>query len=204
MTDSPRPGAGIALFDFDDTLVAGDSMPRFLKELLGVTRARLAMAGAVVRALAGCVAGHPAGVDFPGSIKAELLHATLAGVAVTDAQATARRLKPRLIWLTPQLQALRNHAAAGRRVVVVSGALDVYLPILLEGLPVHDVLATDLACHDGRLTGRLAGVNCVRRAKAACVQAFLAAHAPTGPTWGYGNRPHDLPMLALVDHPTVV
>ena len=195
---------GIAIFDFDDTLVAGDSMPRFLEALLGVVPARWAMVGAVVRALAGHALGRPAGVDFPGSVKAELLGSTLAGVAVADAHAAAHRLRPRLVWLERQLQALRSHAAAGRRIVVVSGALDVDLPILLEGRPVDDILATTLECRDGRLTGRLAGVNCVRRAKAECIKAFLAGHAPTGPSWGYGNRPHDLPMLELVDHPTVI
>ena len=204
MPDATAAAPGIAIFDFDDTLVAGDSMPRFLELLLGVVPARLAMAGAVVRALAGHAAGRPAGADFPGSVKAELLRATLAGIPVSEARTAAHRLKPRLVWLEPQLQALRSHAAAGRRIVVVSGALDVYLPILLDGLPVHDILATDLEARDGRLTGRLAGANCVRRAKAERIRAFLAARAPTGPTWGYGNRPHDLPMLALVDHPTVV
>jgi HAD superfamily phosphoserine phosphatase-like hydrolase len=159
---------GIVLFDFDDTLIRGDSMPRFLDQLFGWPRVRLAM------------------------------------VAVADAAAAARRLAPRLRWLRPQLEALRAHAAAGRRVVVVSGALDVYLGILLEGLPVSDILATGVEVKDGRLTGRLAGPNCVRIAKAECIRAFLAAQAPTGPTWGYGNRPHDLPMLALVDHPAVI
>ncbi|MEI6985537.1 MAG: HAD-IB family phosphatase [Rhodospirillaceae bacterium] len=199
-----RAGPGIAIFDFDDTLIEGDSMPRFLDAAIGLVRTRLAMIGAVVGALAVHAVGRPRGADFAGSVKALLLRATLAGLAVEDAHAAARCLKPRLRWRSPQLEALRAHAAAGRRVVVASGALDVYLPILLEGLPVNTIMATGIEVRNGHLTGLLKDINCVRQAKAERIRRFLIANAPTGPTWGYGNRPHDLPMLALVDHPTVV
>jgi HAD superfamily hydrolase (TIGR01490 family) len=195
---------GIAIFDFDDTLIVGDSLPRFLDHVAGPLRTRRAMVGAVARALAGHAAGRPAGADFPGSVKALLLQKTLAGVAVTEAHAAARRLKAGLVWRQPQLDALRGHAAAGRRVAVASGALDIYLPILLEGLPVDDILATAMEIRTGHLTGRLVADNCVRQAKADRIATYLATHASDGPTWGYGNRPSDLPMLALVDHATIV
>ena len=197
---SPKATTGIAIFDFDDTLIAGDSLPRFLDEVAGPLRTRLAM----VKAVAGALTGPPAGVDFPGSVKARLLQTTLAGRAVAEAHAAARRLKARVVWRRPQVDALLAHAAAGRRVAVASGALDVYLPILLEGLPVDDILATAMEIDAGHLTGQLATDNCVRRAKASRITAYLATHAPTGPTWGYGNHPSDLPMLALVDHPMIV
>jgi len=196
------PLTGIAIFDFDDTLIAGDSMPRFLDEVAGVRRTRVAMAGAVAGALAAHALGRPPGADFPGSVKALLLRALLKDIPVTAAYDAARRLKSRLRWLAPQVEALHQHAAAGHRIVVASGALDVYLPILLEGLPVDDILATDMEVMDGRLTGRLAAGNCVRALKAERIHPLLTAAG--GPSWGYGNRPHDLPMLALVDHPTII
>ena len=196
--------SGTALFDFDDTLIAGDSLPRFLDTVVGVARTRMAMVGALTGALAAHAIGRPPGTDFPGSVKALLLGLTLPGVSLAQAHDAARALKPRLRWLAPQVAALHAHAEAGRRVVVVSGALDIYLPILLEGLPVHTVLATDMECRNGVLTGALTGANCVRQAKADRVRAFLAEQSTTGPTWGYGNRPHDLPMLALVTHATII
>ena len=198
----PLPSTGIAIFDFDDTLIEGDSLPRFLDAVAGVIRTRTAMAGAVAGALAAHGLGRPPGADFPGSVKALLLRKTLKDILVAAAHEAARRLKARLRWRMPQLEALHRHAAAGHRVVVASGALDVYLPILLEGLPVGDILATDMEVRDGRLTGRLASGNCVRALKAERVRALLAASG--SPSWGYGNRPSDLPMLALVDHPTLV
>ena len=198
----PLPSTGIAVFDFDDTLIEGDSLPRFLDEVAGIVRTRVAMVGAVAGALGAHTIGRPVGVDFAGSVKALLLRKTLAGLPLAAVLEAGRRLKPRLRWLTPQLTALHRHAAAGLRIVVASGALDIYLPVLLEGLPIHDILATDMEIHAGHLTGRIASGNCVRSIKAQRLQPLLAAS--TGPSWGYGNRPSDLPMLALVDHPTLV
>ncbi|MEI8395457.1 MAG: HAD-IB family hydrolase [Rhodospirillaceae bacterium] len=197
-------GAGIALFDFDGTLIAGDSLPAFLIELGGRVRLGCVLLPAVIGALVGHLIGRPPGVDLRGSIKALLLRSTLAGVPIAEIEAAARRLKERLRWLEPQVDVLKAHAAAGRRIVVASGALDIYLRILLEGLPVHDIMATAMEIRDGVVTGRLAGENCVRAAKAEQVQAYLAAYSGRRPSWGYGNRPDDLAMLALVDHPTVV
>lgn len=196
------PSTGIAIFDFDGTLIAGDSLPRFLDEVAGVPRTRTAMVAAVAGALAAHAVGRPPGADFPGSVKALLLRTLLKDIPLTAAYDAGRRLKARLRWLTPQVEALHRHATAGHRIVVASGALDVYLPILLQGLPVDDVLATDMELRDDRLTGRLAAGNCVRALKAERVRPLLAAAG--GPSWGYGNRPHDLPMLALVDHPTII
>ena len=196
--DSP----GIAIFDFDDTLIAGDSLPRFLDEVAGVMRTRTAMIAAVTGALAAHAVRRPPGADFAGSVKALLLAATLRGVPLSAASEAAYRLKSRLRWLDPQVEALRAHAAAGRRIVVASGALDIYLPILLEGLPVTDILATDMESENGVLTGRLAAGNCVRALKAERVRPLIAT--TPGPSWGYGNAPSDLPMLALVGHPTLV
>ncbi len=198
----PLPGSGIAIFDFDDTLIRGDSLPRFLDVLRGFVRTRLSMIGAVAGAMAAQCLRRPPEVDFPGSVKALLLRATLAGIPESRAHDAARHLKSRLHWLTPQLDALHRHAAAGHRIVVASGALGVYLPILLEGLPITDILATDVEIRRGFLTGRLTAGNCVRALKAERVRPLLAA--TNGPSWGYGNRPSDLPMLALVDHPTIV
>jgi HAD superfamily hydrolase (TIGR01490 family) len=200
----PEAGRGIAVFDFDDTLVEGDSLPRFLAAVAGAGRMRLAVAAAVTGASLAHVRGHAPGADWKGSVKALLLARTLAGVTVDEARAAAAELARRLRWKRPVLEALHRHAESGVQIVVASGALDVYLPTLLAGLPVHAVYATPAEVREGRLTGRLAGENCVRAAKARTVTGHFAAHPGHGPTWGYGNRPSDLPMLALVDHPTVV
>ena len=200
----PSGAPGVAFFDFDGTLVRGDSLPMFIAEVIGKRRTHLAFADAIRSAGHRHLRGRGPGVDFRGSVKAILLKRTLRGLSLADAHAAAERLAAKLRWHTPILQALRDHRRAGRRVVVATGALDVYMPFLLKGEAVDDLLATEMEVRDGRLTGSLATGNCVRDDKAGRVRAWLSANGPVGETWGYGNRPSDLPMLALLDKRVVV
>ncbi|HEY0835268.1 MAG TPA: HAD family hydrolase [Azospirillum sp.] len=195
---------GVAFFDFDGTLIHGDSLLLFIAEVIGRRRTHLAFADAIRSAGHRHVRGRGPGVDFRGSVKSILLKRTLNGLPLAEAAAAAERLAAKLRWYEPTLEALHTHRAAGRRVVVATGALDVYMPALLSGLPVDDVLATGMEVADGRLTGRLATGNCVRADKAERVGAWLAQHGPFTETWGYGNRPSDLPMLALLHRKIVV
>ena len=66
------------------------------------------------------------------------------------------------------------------------------------------VIGTDLEIVNGKLTGKLAGANCIRDEKARRVAEWVSQNGPFQESWGYGNRPHDLAMLALTDNPVVV
>lgn len=201
-TGTPHPG--VAFFDFDGTLVHGDTLPMFIAEVIGRRRTHLAFADAIRSAGHRHLRGRGPGVDFRGSVKAIVLKRTLRGLPLADAHTAAERLTARLRWHPPTLEALRQHRRAGRRVVVATGALDVYMPVLLRDETVDDLLATGMEVLDGRLTGRLATGNCVRIDKADRVRTWLAVNGPVGETWGYGNQPSDLPMLALLDRRIVV
>lgn len=203
--DIVSPAAsGVAFFDFDGTLIHGDSLPLFVGEVIGHRRAKLALADAIRSGLHRHVRGRGPGVDFPGSVKAILLKRTLRGVAVSDALAAAERMVHRIRWHEPLVEVLKSHRRHGRRVVIATGALDLYMPALLRGLEVDDLLATGMEVRDGVLTGRLSTGNCVRLDKADRVRAWLHDHGPFTETWGYGNRPSDLPMLALLNQKMVV
>ncbi|AWK87836.1 HAD family hydrolase [Azospirillum thermophilum] len=195
---------GVAFFDFDGTLIHGDSLLMFVGEVIGRHRARLAFADALRSGMHRHVRGRGPGVDFPGSVKTILLKRTLRGLPLADAQAAAERLARRIRWHEPLLETLRTHLREGRRVVVATGALDVYMPTLLRGLEVDDLLATGMEVVDGHLTGRLSTGNCVRLDKAQRVKAWIEQHGPFAETWGYGNRPSDLPMLSILDRGVVV
>lgn len=195
---------GVAFFDFDGTLIHGDSLLMFIGEVIGRNRARLAFLDALRSGLHRHARGRGPGVDFPGSVKTILLRRTLRGVPLADALAAAERLVHRIRWHAPLVETLKMHRREGRRVVVATGALDIYMPALLRGLDIDDLLATGMEVRDGALTGRLCTGNCVRLDKAERVRGWIAANGPFGETWGYGNRPSDLPMLSVVDRPSVV
>ncbi len=196
---------GVAFFDFDGTLIHGDSLPVFIAEVIGQRRTRLAFADAIQSAVHRRLRGRPPpGVDFRGSVKAILLKRTLRGLPLSEAHAAAERVAAKLRWYSPTVEALNAHRRAGRRVVIATGALDIYIPFLLRPIEVEDVLATGMEVQDGRLTGKLITGNCVRADKADRVRAWLSTHGPFGETWGYGNRPSDIPMLALLERKIIV
>lgn len=202
---------GIAFFDFDGTLVKGDSLIPFLREVAGPRRLRWALARAIKagfehRAGGGRRGAGPEGraPDARTAVKAALIRHTLAGIPVEEARAAAERMVAWPRWNRGVLDQLRRHKEEGRRVVVATGALDLYMPALLRDLGVDDLLATEAESQGGVLTGRMTGGNCVRQAKARRVAAYLSERGPFGESWGYGNRPSDLPMLALLNHATVI
>jgi phosphatidylglycerophosphatase C len=197
-------GPGLAVFDFDGTLIQGDSLLPFLERVVGRTRARLSLVRALRIAFTLRARGRLTEMDTRTAAKAILLRETLTGIPAAEARAAADRMLTWVRWKAPIREALFEHQRAGRHILVATGALGLYMPRLLEGLPVDGLLATDVEEVDGLLTGHMPHGNCVRSIKATRFAAYLRDKGPFGPTWGYGNRPSDLPMLALVDHPTVV
>ncbi len=189
-----------AFFDFDDTLTHGDTLPLWLVALRGWpwTIAAYLIAGTI----GGFIPAKGA-FDRRGRIKTALLQLTVRGITAERAAAAGAKVKRKIRWQDDIVARLRDHHANGDKVIVVSGAATIYLPMLLEDLPVDEILGTKLEIAGGRLTGRIDGMNCVRTAKRDIVQSWLDRYKPDE-TWGYGNDPHDLPMLALLDHRTIV
>ena len=189
-----------AFFDFDGTLVKGDSLLPYLGFTVGWPK----MLWCFGRALLRPEKGQP---DYRSGVKAALLHLCLAGVPVAQAHAGAQHLSPLRVWKEPAISALHALKKQGATIVVATGALELYIHRLLEGLPVDAVISTEMAVENGLLTGQMKGGkergNCVRQEKARRVAAYLAAN-PADETHGFGNAPHDLPMLALLDYKTVV
>lgn len=196
---------GIAIFDFDGTLIQGDSLVPFCEFVAGKTRARRALLASVRDAMLRHAREPRLGADIRTSVKTLWLRRTLAGTTLDAAAEAAERLHGWIRWHRPILDALHRHRDKGDRIIVATGALSLYMPRLIRDLPVDHLMATDIGIADGRLTGEIAGGNCVREEKARRVKAYLDANGPfDGGTWGYGNRPSDLPFLALMRHPTVV
>jgi phosphatidylglycerophosphatase C len=190
---------GVAAFDFDGTLVPGDSLTGFLTLLLGrrgFTRV-LAQAGPSM-----LVGYQREGRD--GS-KAALLQQALAGQAGSYVAAVgeefgsglAGRMRPQMV------RRLAWHRQQGHRQVVVSASLAVYLEPFGRVAGFDEVIATRLENgSDGRLTGRMDGPNVRAGQKALLLQAALGP----GPVevWAYGDSAGDREMLEMADHPTRV
>ncbi len=184
-----------AVFDFDHTLITHDSLPRFLKYHAGP----MVFYGAVVMALLLSFFAHDRKTSLKRSLCFMLLrHATRASVAPA-----VQRLQQSLTWHNWVRERLYWHRQQGHKILIATGALELYMHDLLQDVPYDGLIGVTLAEKDGTFTGALSSPNTVREAKAEAVQAFLQQHQGRA-IWGYGNWRDDMPMLALCDNPVII
>lgn len=144
------------------------------------------------------------GAETRTYVKARLLKELLGGKRKEEVAAAIDRIR---LWpreKEPAMGALRAHRAKGHTIVIASGSLDLYLPALLARIPHDAVICTKMEIKKGVVTGRMTLGNCVRKTKAAMVKAYLDTHGPFADSWGYGNAPHDVPMLEHLNHRIIV
>jgi phosphatidylglycerophosphatase C len=195
----PAPRIGIAAFDFDGTIVPGDSLRGFLVQLLG----RRQFTAVLLRSLPAMGLGYwQAGRD---QAKAALLIRTVAGldeIAIERcgqefAHTLASRVRPDIA------QRLAWHRAQQHRLVLVSASLTVYLDPFGRELGFDHVIATRLEVNpDGHMSGRLSGANVRGMEKATRLKSLLGDDPFE--LWAYGDSAGDREMLAMADHAILV
>jgi alcohol-forming fatty acyl-CoA reductase len=101
------------------------------------------------------------------------------------------------------LQQLRDHKAAGHRVVLLSGALDFLLAPMKD--LADDVLCSTLAQEDGHYTGELTGAPVAGDARARMLASFARRrNLDLSRSYAYADSISDLPMLEAVGNPVAV
>lgn len=187
----------IAVFDYDGTLAASDSFWPFLVAVAGWPKALTAL----FLSLASAATANKG--EGRSALKEQMIRRLLTGVRIDELPPAIDKVKK---WSRelPTAKQLREHYSAGHHVVIASGSLDVYLPHLLGNLPHHALICTELETTDGAITGKTPNGNCVRERKAQRVAKYIAENGPFDESWGYGNMPHDLPMLNLMKNRVIV
>lgn len=187
----------LALFDFDSTITTRDTFAEFIR--FAAPRARLRWGGPLLAPLA---LGYRAGWVSGHLIRASAVRLGLGGMPLAQAQAHGERFASEVLCTIERPQCMERiawHRARGDEVLVVSGALDLYLAPWCRGHGLR-CLCSELEAVDGRLTGRYRGEQCVADAKRERVLAstdlgrFDAIHA-------YGDSRDDHAMLRLAQHP---
>lgn len=201
MTQKP-----LAVFDFDHTLVKDDSMWQFFVLLAGWPQTALAFTKAVANFawLHFVRQENRNPVDRGTFLKQQMLQQLIAGKTLKHCAEAAARLKDTLRWDEKMRATLQDHYDKGHHVVIASGSLDLYLPHLLQGLPHHALLCTEIAVSVDVATDVMSKGNCVRDGKAARVAAYMSENGPFGESWGYGNFPDDVPMMNLMKYRVIV
>ncbi len=131
----------------------------------------------------------------------------IADVPVRDLQ----RLAPRVLAgvlprLYPQmLERAYGHQEQGRRVYIVTAALQEMADLLAHVLAFDGGLGSRLEVVDGRYTGRADGPFNYREGKVVSMQALAAREGlDLSASYAYSDSESDLPMLRAVGHAVVV
>lgn len=190
----PLPQRAVALFDFDGTLTTHELMPDFMR--FAVSRPRQWF-GVL---LAPMVLGYKLGWVDGRLIRAVIVWLGFRGVAAEDLDRLGHQFATDVIPKNLRDEGMRQlawHREAGHRVVVVSGALAVYLKPWCDAHGL-ELICSDLAVQSGRMTGRYHGGQCVRDEKVRLAQTVLDAE-PGAVVYAYGDTVEDEAMLAMAD-----
>jgi HAD superfamily hydrolase (TIGR01490 family) len=195
----------LALFDLDDTLLAGDSDYQWGQTLIE--------AGVLDRTIY-----EARNLEFYRRYQAGVLDLSeflafqlqpLANRSRTELEAWHRQFMTEKVMamIRPGARALlASHSNA--LIVIITATNRFITGPIAEALGVSHLLATELEQIDGRFTGRERGTPCYREGKVARLEQWLASRGERlsdfDESWFYTDSINDLPLLQRVTHPVAV
>ena len=203
---APAPRARLALFDLDNTLLAGDSDFEWALFLMDQ--------GAVDREVHEArnrefLAQYEAGtLDIHAFLDFQLKPLSRHPRAQLDLW-HARFMRERILPIVaPGARGLvARHLAEGALVAIVTATNSFVTAPIARELGVPHLIATDPEEVDGEFTGRVAGAPCFREGKVGRVEGWLAGRGlrrQDVESWFYSDSLNDLFLLEQVDHPVAV
>jgi HAD superfamily hydrolase (TIGR01490 family) len=194
--------ARIAVFDLDGTITRRDTHVPYL-------------AGYARRHPEGCwrlwrlpftLMRFAAGFSDSGRLKSSSLRQVMLGARRAQVLAWSdefcRSSLPALL-IPRALDAIAAHRLAGDRLVLLSAAVDLYVPTIGRCLGFDETICTGISWHGDSLEGRLTTPNRHGAEKRRVIDSLRARH-PGARLSAYGNAATDLLHLAAVDDPLVV
>lgn len=189
MSDASR----LALFDFDGTLCAGNTLHLLMRHLLAERRGVPGLlTWSLLRKLR--LAGTR---RFKEGVLAALRGMPKDEVARLGQDIYAARVRPELH--ASGLRELQGLRAQGYRVIVVTGAFDFMVEPFCREHGVEDLLCCRVELRDGRCTGRIDGPEMLGADKVPALRAHLRDVAVDwAGSRAYTDHVSDQPMLDLV------
>lgn len=98
-----------------------------------------------------------------------------------------------------------KHRDAGDRLVIITSTNRFVTEPIAQAFGVADLLATEPEIRAGRYTGAVAGIPCFREGKVARLQEWMAREREDlRGSWCYSDSHNDLPLLSVAAHPVAV
>ncbi|MES2919633.1 MAG: HAD family hydrolase [Pseudomonadota bacterium] len=194
----------LAIFDLDNTLLAGDSDHAWGEFL--VRRGRVD--GDHYRAendrfYADYCRGQLDIIAYSEFVFAVLARETPATLAAWHREFMAEQVAAMILPKGREL--LQAHREQGHRLVIITATNSFITGPIAAELGVSDLIATDPEVVDGRYTGKVKGVPCYQHGKITRLQQWLADTGESvAGAWFYSDSRNDIPLLEHVAHPVAV
>lgn len=113
--------------------------------------------------------------------------------------------KIRPIILPAGRDLIEDHRTRGDTLLIITATNSFITRPIASILGITHLLATEPEIIDGRYTGRVTGVPCFREGKVVRLSAWLAENRmELNGSWFYSDSHNDLPLLQLVENPVAV
>ena len=193
----------LALFDLDNTLLAGDSehaWGEFLVEVGAVEERTFRVENE--RLYAEYLAGT---LDIHRSIRHQLgplMRHPMERLLLWREEFVASRVEPMVT--TAALALVEEHRAAGDKLAIITASNSFVTRPIADRFGVENLLAIELECVNGRFTGRVLGVPTFREGKVARLREWMRENGDLEGSYFYSDSHNDLPLLREVEHPVAV
>lgn len=194
----------LAIFDLDNTLLAGDS-----DYLWGVYLVEKQLVDAEAYRIANerFYQDYKNGtLDIRAYLEfslAPLTRFSLDELRAMHAEFMQKHIEP--ILLPKAAALLQQHREQGDYLLIITATNGFVTRPIAKRLGVDEILATDPEVLDGRHTGRFVGVPCFQAGKITHLQEWLTKHEHSlDGAYFYSDSINDLPLLEMVDRPVAV
>lgn len=197
----------LALFDLDNTLLAGDSDYQWGEFLIDI--------GVLDRQQHKArndqfYADYKIGtMDIHAFLEFQLAPLAANSRAVIDAwHARYMEEKVRPMMTQKSRDLVELHRERGDLMVIITATNSFVTAPIAKAFGIEHLIATEPEEVDGQFTGRVAGVPSYKEGKITRLNQWLETRGLTlngfDATWFYSDSHNDLPLMKLVDHPVAV
>lgn len=194
----------LAIFDLDDTLLAGDSASLWLEYMVNTGMAPFSMLATEQAMMQQYRKG-----ELDMSAYLDFTLAPLQAQPVRDIQARVAQFVAHVI--TPRmypegLTRLQWHRARGDTPLLISASPAHIVHPIARMLGIEHSLAIELETEQDRYTGRSCGTLTYREGKVSRLHAWLSEYPDysTERCFGYSDSRNDIPLLSAVERPHVI
>lgn len=194
----------LAIFDLDNTLIAGDSDHAWGEFLVNKNLVDSQWYKAQNdKFYADYCAGQLNIIAYSEFVFSFLAQHDTAYLQQLHQQFMSEVIRPIML---PKAQALiAEHSAAGDELLIITATNRFITQAIGDAFGISQLLATEPEKVDGRYTGKVLGVPCYKEGKITRYQAWLAQQNKRfDKVTFYSDSHNDLPLLSIVDVPVVV